>query len=82
MTPIKNSRICWECEARKCYLKSGKALFKMLYLTQHFSTYKIAKIFHCSWYTIDKWLHYYSIPLRKQGGATNTGKEVRRNHFH
>jgi len=78
MTPIKNGRICWECEARKRYLNSGRELFEMLYLKQTLSTYKIAEIFHCSWYTIDKWLRYYGIPLRKRGGATNLGKKIKR----
>jgi hypothetical protein len=78
---IKNCQICWECQARTLNIESAKAMFEQFYLTDKLSTYKIADRFDCSWYTIAKWLKYYNIPLRKQGGAMNKGNKLNRNKY-
>jgi len=68
---IKRSRICWDCQARKCHFRSGKALLKNFYLIRKLSTNKIAAIFGCSGPTVKRWLVYYGIPRRHRGGNQN-----------
>lgn len=74
---IKQAHFCWECKAREGGFGTALKMFKTMYQKKKLSTYQIGELFDCSWFTIDKWLKFYKIPLRKVGGDTRS-KEFKR----